>query len=78
MPRKTPPKFSVGADVRVKRGVADPNFVDIPIGGWAGRITEMQYLNPPMYLIRWDQQTLDNGTRPAEHVVLQPPWIRRG
>ena len=58
--RKTPPKFSVGDAVRVKRGVADPNFDDIPIGGWAGRITEMQYLNPPMYLIRWDQHTLNN------------------
>jgi hypothetical protein len=58
--KKSPPKFSVGADVRVKRGVVDPDFDDGPIGGWTGRITGMQYLNPPMYLIRWDQQTLDN------------------
>lgn len=58
--KKSPPKFSVGADVRVKRGVVDPDFDDVPIGGWTGRITGMQYLNPPMYLIRWDQQTLDN------------------
>jgi hypothetical protein len=58
--RKSPPKFNVGADVRVKRGVIDPDFNDIPIGGWTGRITEMQSLNPPMYLIRWDQQTLGN------------------
>jgi hypothetical protein len=58
--KKSPPKFSVGADVRVKRGVIDPDFDDVPIGGWTGRIAEMQYLNPPMYLIRWDQQTLDN------------------
>jgi hypothetical protein len=58
--RKSPPKFGVGVDVRVKRGVVDPDFEDVPIGGWAGRITEMQYLNPPLYLIRWDQHTLNN------------------
>lgn len=60
MSRKAPAKFSVGADVRVKRGVVDPDFEDVPIGGWAGRITEIQYLNPPLYLIRWNRPTLDN------------------
>ena len=58
--KKSPPKFSAGADVRVKRGVVDPDFDDVPIGGWTGRITGMQYLNPPMYLIRWNQHTLNN------------------
>jgi hypothetical protein len=58
--KKEPPRFIVGADVRVKRGVVDPDFDDVPIGGWVGRITEIQYLDPPMYLIRWDQHTLNN------------------
>jgi len=44
----------------VKRGVVDPDFDDVPIGGWTGRIIGMQYLNPPMYLIRWNQDTLNN------------------
>jgi len=58
--KKSPPTFSVGADVRAKRGVVDPDFDDVPIGGWTGRITGMQYLNPPMSLIRWNQHTLNN------------------
>ena len=31
-----PPRFEPGAKVRVKRGVIDPDFPDIPLGGWAG------------------------------------------
>ena len=32
------PVFEPGAMVRVKYGVADPDFLDIPVGGWAGTI----------------------------------------
>jgi hypothetical protein len=61
MPKtKSPPKFKVGDAVRVKSGTADPDFDDLPIGGRAGTITEIQHSNPPLYLIRWNQQTLDN------------------
>lgn len=28
-----PPRFEVGAKVRVKPGVPDPNYADIPLGG---------------------------------------------
>jgi hypothetical protein len=62
-PRKpsAPPKFSVGDQVRVKYGVADPDFADIPLGGWAGTITEVdQRSRSPLYLIEWNQRTLDN------------------
>jgi hypothetical protein len=61
MPKtKSPPKFKVGDVVRVKPGVADPDYDDLPIGGRAGAIAESQRGNPPLYLIRWNQQTLDN------------------
>ncbi|MGA2257746.1 MAG: hypothetical protein ABSG53_24045, partial [Thermoguttaceae bacterium] len=33
-----PPKFSSGDQVRAKHGVPDPDFPDIPLGGWAGII----------------------------------------
>jgi hypothetical protein len=62
-PRKpqAPPKFSVGDQVRVKYGIADPDFSDIPLGGWAGTITEVdQRGRSPLYLIEWNQSTLDN------------------
>ena len=62
MPQKqvTPAKFALGDAVRVRAGVTDPDFPDIPLGGWAGKITEVEEGNPPLYLIRWSQETLKN------------------
>jgi len=59
-PKKTlPAKFSSGDAVRVNSGVADPDYPDVPIGGWAGKITEVEAGKPPSCLVRWSQQTLD-------------------
>jgi hypothetical protein len=58
--KKSPPKFAVGDAVRVRPGVTDPDFPDIPLGGWAGKITEVEEGDPPLYLIRWSQDTLKN------------------
>ena len=55
-----PPKFSLGERVRVKYGVPDPDFPDIPLGGWAGTITEVQQGRVPLFLVEWNQSTLDN------------------
>jgi hypothetical protein len=36
----------------------EPDFPDIPLGGWAGTIREVgQRSNPPMYLIEWGRHT---------------------
>jgi len=35
------PGFQVGDKVRVQRGVNDPLFPDMPLGGWAGTVTEI-------------------------------------
>ena len=62
-PRKpqTPPKFSVGDRVRVKYGIADPDFPDIPLGGWTGTITEVDQRGRfPLYDVEWHQSTLDS------------------
>jgi hypothetical protein len=54
-------KFEVGNRVRVKPGMTDPDYEDIPLGGWAGTISEVdRRSNPPTYLINWDQRTLDH------------------
>lgn len=53
-----PSRFAIGDLVRVKAGAVDPDFPDIPLGGWKGTVTEISQ-DPPLYLIRWDQQTLD-------------------
>ena len=58
---RTPARFGKGAQVRVKPGTTVPDFEDIPLGGWAGAIMDVdQRSNPPTYLIEWDRHTLDH------------------
>lgn len=61
MPRKktSPERFTTGDTVRAKSGVADPDYPDTPIGGWAGRIAEVEPGDPPTCLVRWSRQTLN-------------------
>jgi hypothetical protein len=56
----TPAKFGPGDAVRVRSGTMDPQFPDIPIGGWAGKVTEVEQGNPPLYFLRWSRETLKN------------------
>ena len=59
MPKtKTTPRFSVGDKVRVCSGVSDPDFPDIPFGGWGGTITEVEDDDPRSYLIALNVHTL--------------------
>jgi len=55
---KSPPTFSAGDVVRVKPGVTDPDFPDIPFGGWAGTISEVEDGDPRTYLVVLNEQTL--------------------
>lgn len=48
--------FKVGDKVRVKHGIRDTDYPDIPLGGWAGKITEVQ--KDGMYTVRWSRETL--------------------
>ena len=34
-------RFQVGDKVRVKPGIRDPVFPDVPLGGWSGSVTEI-------------------------------------
>ncbi|MGC8640614.1 MAG: hypothetical protein ACP5XB_12135 [Isosphaeraceae bacterium] len=53
------PRFKVGDKVRVRAGVIDPDFEDIPLGGWTGTITKVDGEEEPIiYDIKWDQRTL--------------------
>jgi hypothetical protein len=55
----TPARFATGLKVKVKPGTTDPDFPDIPLGGWTGAIREVdQRSAPPTYLIEWDRHTL--------------------
>jgi hypothetical protein len=65
-PKKQPSRFevtvpshlSVGSRVRVKSGVCDPDFNDIPLGGWTGTIEEIEYSKPLLFVVRWEEETL--------------------
>src|SRR5437660_5325253 len=58
---RPPARFTAGAQVRVKPGISLPDFPDIPLGGWAGTISEVdQRSAPPTYLIEWNKHTLDH------------------
>jgi uncharacterized protein YodC (DUF2158 family) len=52
-----PPKFKVGDKVRVKPGIMDVNYPDLPIGGWAGIVSEV-HDDDGMYTVRWSKETL--------------------
>ena len=55
-----PARFAVGVPVRVKPGTTVPGFADIPLGGWAGTITDVDQRTPTTYLIGWNRFTLDH------------------
>jgi len=52
----TPAKFKVGDHVRVKHGIRDTDYPDMPLGGWAGTISEIH--DDGMYTVRWSKETL--------------------
>lgn len=51
--------FNAGDRVRVRRGVKDPDFPDVPLGGWAGMVREIDASEgQPAYLVEWGEATL--------------------
>lgn len=54
-----PPRFEPGTKVRVRHGVRDPDFPDVPLGGWAGTVKEVHRARgETTYLVTWDRRTL--------------------
>ncbi|MBN2290819.1 MAG: hypothetical protein JXM70_00245 [Pirellulales bacterium] len=74
-----PSRFAVGDRIRVKQGVQDIDYPDMPLGGWAGTICEVQ--GTDTFTIRWSRETLDaihpvfkkrceiDGLDPEEYVL---------
>ena len=54
---KTPAaEFQIGDEVRVRRGMMDTDYPDMPLGGWAGVITDVN--NKGTYTVQWSEATL--------------------
>ena len=64
-------KFKIGDKVRVKHGVRDTDYPDMPLGGWAGTIHEIH--KDGMYTVRWSRETLA-----AVHPVFKKRCERDG
>jgi Calcium binding len=53
------PRFQVGNKVRVKPGIKDVLFPDVPLGGWSGSVTEIiKEQGQINYLFKLDERTL--------------------
>ncbi len=50
--------FMVGTRVRVRAGIPDPDYPDLPIGGWSGTIIEIAGGQRAAYLVQWCCETL--------------------
>ncbi len=61
-----PVKFSLGDQVRVKRGVRDVGYPDMPLGGWAGTVIEVR--GSDTFSIQWNSETL---------AAIHPVFIQR-
>jgi hypothetical protein len=61
-----PSRFSVGDKVRVRPGMTDPDWPDVPLGGWAGSVEEVNAAGAPVtYLLKWSKETLRRMPRVA-------------
>lgn len=49
-------RFKISDKVRVKHGITDVEHPDMPMGGWAGTISEVH--KNAMYTVRWSRETL--------------------
>lgn len=79
------PRFQIGDRVTVRRGTRDPDFADIPLGGWTGTIRQLGGLDPePHYLVAWNDYTLAN-MHPVfrqrclrDDLEAETMWLRQG
>ncbi len=54
--RPAPSRFMVGDRVRVKLGTMDTEYADMPLGGWAGTVTEIDRFG--LHTVQWSNETL--------------------
>lgn len=79
-PKSSPAiEFHSGDKVRVRHGLMDTDYPDMPLGGWAGTVVEVH--SDGMYTVRWSQETL-TSIHPVfkkrcekDGLVLEQYWL---
>jgi hypothetical protein len=75
------PRLSVGAHVRVRGGVLDPDYPDLSIDGWAGTIVRTNDDSMTPCLVRWDWNTLEHASptgqsrRKGDGLAFEEMWL---
>ena len=68
------PKFPVGFQVRVQKGVALPHYPDLPLGGWCG---EVYQVSGTVCFVHWNRATLEAaGTVHRDGMDFGAMWLR--
>jgi hypothetical protein len=76
--------FRIGMRVRVKRHIMDPDYPELPLGGWHGQIIQSQERPNRTYLVRWSRETLENihpvyrERCEADDVCFDQTWLVEG
>ena len=71
----------MGAPVRVKSGVVDPDFPDITLSGWTGTVAEVDdTTQPPLVRVVWSKATrkarpIVTGTN-KKWLLVEANWRR--
>jgi hypothetical protein len=77
----SPILFSIGERVLVRTRTTDPDYPDLPLGGWRGEIVQSHEKTAGLYLVEWSKQTLDSihpiyGQRCEEDdLCLEQAWL---
>jgi hypothetical protein len=50
--------FQIGEKVRVRQGVRDSDYPDMPLGGWKGKVVEVH--KDGIYTVQWNKETLSS------------------
>jgi hypothetical protein len=80
----TQSKFAVNDHVRVKRGVTDFDYADMPLGGWAGIVIEIERGDCTTCLVCWSEVTLAaiapfyQERCPQDGIDSEEKWLEEG
>jgi hypothetical protein len=74
-------RLTIGARVAVRKHITDPDYPDLPLGGWRGKIVQSRERPEGPYLVEWSTETLESlhpvyGQRCEEDdLCLDQAWL---